>query len=189
VIAKGIVLRQPVAGVDDKAAALSIGVAVSDAWECPWPQTLFVDAETEIPWDLLRHGFGLLQAWHAAAPLSGKTAVSVGTPEDRERTRAVVRDLRMPTYAHGLLFVRRGEGERLVKAWRAECDGGDESLAFLRALFLTKPVFCALPNIWLCAARRQSTAALNSIRPARGRPAPPPLVANRFRPLPGRSIR
>ena len=185
---KGIVLREVVAGAEEKAAALGVGMVVSESWEFPWPYTLFVAPGTEIPWDLLRHGLGLLMTWHAAAPLSGKTAVSLGTPGDRERTRTVVRDLRMPTYAHELLFARTGDGERLVQAWRAECDGGDERLAFLRACYQTKPVFCALPNIWLSAARRQSSATLNSIRPAHHRPAPPPPV-NRFRMLPGRGIR
>jgi hypothetical protein len=86
----------------------------------------------------------------------------VGTPAERERTKAVIRDLRVLLYAHELLFVRDSpDGRRFIETWRAECgdgngSGSDERLAFLRALYLVKPVFCALPRSWLADLQKRA---------------------------------
>lgn len=100
--------------------------------------------------DLVPVGLALLRrGWDVAAPFDagGLLAADVGTEEDRARTCAVVGDLRVPLYSPGVVFVGAG-GEEWFRAWRAECDGGDERLAFLRALFRVKPRFCALPRAW-----------------------------------------
>jgi len=78
-------------------------------------------------------------------------AQDVGTPAERKRTAKLTLDLRIPLYEPGLLFIRSSEaGLALLETWRAECQrGDDERLAFLRALHIVKPKFCALPRSWL----------------------------------------
>ncbi len=180
----GVVLRRETPGARERAAAAGLAVAVSDAWSLPWPRTLFVAPGTLLPWDLAASGFAFLGRWDAAAPLTREHALAqdLGTPAERERTRAVVLDLRILAYSPELLFVRAtGAGPALLAAWRAECDGGDERLAFLRALWRVKPLFCALPRAWL--ADRSQREALD--RP----PAPSaPTPAARQRPRPRRLI-
>ena len=53
------------------------------------------------------------------------------------------------------------DGARFLETWRAECGdgngtGGDERLAFLRALYLVKPLFCALPRSWLADVQKRA---------------------------------
>jgi hypothetical protein len=57
-----------------------------------------------------------------------------------------------------LLFVRDSpDGRRFLDTWIAECgNGGDERLAFLRALYLVKPLFCALPRSWLADLQKRA---------------------------------
>lgn len=129
---------------------------VQDGWDLPEERTLFVASGVAVPRHLLDAGFRLLDAWEMAAPLwrYGVLAQDVGTPQDRQRTKRVALDLRVLLYAHELLFVRReGSGERFLRAWRGECEGGgDERLAFLRAFHMVKPILCTLPSGWLLGA-------------------------------------
>lgn len=158
----GVVLRQHpgrLGGREFKRHALEagVGLAVAEGWVPPWPRTLFVAAGVAVPWDLLGVGFGLLERWEAAAPFSPRLELArdVGTPAGRERTRVVAGDLRVPVHALSMLFVR--QDSPLLDAWRTECGaGGDERLAFLRALAIVKPAFCALPRTWLATARERA---------------------------------
>jgi len=100
--------------------------------------------------DLMPVGFSLLDTWEVAAPIFSYTTLArdVGTKEDRERTQAVIRDLRVPLYDVRFLFLKRCHAtRRLLDAWGEE--SGDRSLAFLRALYTVKPLVCALPTTWV----------------------------------------
>lgn len=158
---------------------------VQAGWELPEERTLFVADGTAVPYGLLEAGFGFLERWEVAAPLwrYGVLAKDIGTPSERARTEALCLDLRVLLYGHELLLVRRAsEGERFLETWRRECDGGEERLAFLRALHLVKPLFCALPVAWLAgnaqrgATRRRDKVfavaggALTEVRPGRSQP-------------------
>ena len=172
---------------------------VQDGWALPEERTLFVADGTAIPYGLLEAGFAFLEKWEVAAPLwrYGVLAKDAGTPSDRARTEAVALDLRVLLYGHELLFVRRGsDGERFLETWRQECDGGDERLAFLRALHLVKPLFCALPVAWLAANAQRGASgrrdkvftvaggALMEVRP--GKAPTPQLVQVQI--APGRYV-
>lgn len=149
---KGLVIRK-----DDKVArAMSkkCGVAIEmrDDWALPFERTLFISPGTCVPWDLVCPGFEFLQRWDAAAPLwrYGAMAADLGTPDERKRTQSLTHDLRLLVFAPEMLFVRRSDaGQTFITTWRDECAHGDERLAFLRALYLVKPLFCALPRSWL----------------------------------------
>lgn len=126
---------------------------VQAGWELPEERTLFVADGTAIPYGLLEAGFGFLERWDVAVPLwrYGVLAKDIGTEAERERTKAIVLDLRVLLYAHEVLFVRpEGDGERFIQAWRGECvPGANERLAFLRALHAVKPLVCTLPQEWV----------------------------------------
>jgi hypothetical protein len=160
----GIVIRQPNLVTHGVARKIGVEIQVAQDWLLPWEKTLFVAPDTCVPSDLLSVGFGLLEKWDVAAPLwrYGVLAKDQGTPADRKRTESVIRDLRVLLYAHELLFVRDSpDGRRFLATWRAECGDGDgagcdERLAFLRALYLVKPLFCALPRSWLADLQRRA---------------------------------
>jgi len=141
-------------------------------WKPAWDRTLFVSGEYAVPWDLLPAGFHFLRRWDAAAPLwrYGVLAADVGTKVERKRTKKVALDLRILLYEPGLLFIRASEaGRALLETWRAECrKGEDERLAFLRALHIVKPKFCALPRSWLAEeaqrAKQDARAAVSMRR-------------------------
>lgn len=182
-----IVIRSEDKQLRAKARRTSKGldVVVCDGWDVPEP-TLFAGAGAGIPWELVGAGFGFLERWDAAAPLwrYGVLAEDLGGPAERARTEAIVRDLRIPVYAPELLFVAPTEaGRALVETWRAECaDGEDERLAFVRALYLVKPRFCALPCTWV----RDLTATPAAAPRAEISTGPRELV--RVEICPGRSV-
>lgn len=159
----GIILR---GGRDEAieriAKKLGLPVILDDYLRVPFEKTLIVQAGTRVPWDLLDAAWGFLDRWDAAVPVwqYTVTAESVGTAEERERTRAVVRDLRVLLHAVELLFVAGTEGGReLVKTWQAEAEGSSEiRLAFLRALYAVKPRVCVLPVSWLKASTPPSVS-------------------------------
>lgn len=94
-------------------------------------------------------GVSLLGAWDMAVPiLSYETlALHVGDQEEREKTQDVIRDLRVPLYDTRMIFIRDSEDTRkFIDVWKKE--EGEEHLAFLRALYRTKPFILALPVTW-----------------------------------------
>jgi len=102
---------------------------------------------------LIPVGFHLLDTWEVAVPIYDydELANNVGDEADRERTAAVVHEMRCLLYDPRLVFVRKcPNGQALVDAWMAEREqGDDDKLAFLRALYAVKPFIVALPITWL----------------------------------------
>jgi len=115
-------------------------------------KTLIWDSSARLRPDYINIGFSLLARWQVAVPLWSYTelACHIGTEADRERTRKVIRDLRVPVFDTRLVFVQRCEDTiRLVDMWMEEREGGgDDKLAFHRAFYRVKPVLCALPMSW-----------------------------------------
>lgn len=152
---KGIVLSGPDKNIQAQAAQRKLPVTVDTGLPLAYDKTLFTVPGTRIPWDLLPAAWHFLQRWDAAVPLwrYGTNATDVGTPAERERTKRVIRDLRVLLHSVELLFVRDNEdGRALMDAYREELSPrGDSRLAFLRAFYRTKPRCCVLPVTWLAA--------------------------------------
>ena len=148
--------------------AKKAGLTVIEAEQTPagqalpaYDKALFVAAGTQIPWHLVEYGLHVIERWDAAAPLwrYGILAKDVGSEGERKATEQIVRDLRVPLYACELLFVKGSEaGRQLVATWEEERarpfgvpqgKGSEPRLAFLRALYRVKPIFCALPRSWM----------------------------------------
>ena len=92
--------------------------------------------------------------WEIAVPIYSyhKLARDCGRPEERALTKTVIHDLRVPVYNPGLMFVERTERtEALMSHWITEMshEGFDNRLAFMRALYITKPRILPLPTIWI----------------------------------------
>lgn len=120
----------------------------------PFPRSMLWDGVSRIRLDLVPVGFHRLNVgWQVVAPIYSyeKLARDLGDDTDRKTTRDVIRDLRVPMYDTRLVFIRRcGDTEHLVNVWRKEAAmGGDDRLAFLRALYIVKPTICALPPSWI----------------------------------------
>ena len=126
-----------------------------------YDRALFAGPGVHIPWHLVAYGLHFVERWDAAAPLwrYGILAQDVGSEGERKATEQIVRDLRVPLYACELLFVKGSEaGRQLVATWEEERartfgvpqgKGSEPRLAFLRALYRVKPIFCALPRSWM----------------------------------------
>lgn len=119
----------------------------------PFPKTLWYDPAVRLRPDLIATGFELLETWELAAPLYSYQTLArdLGTDSERALTEGLIHDLRVPVYETRCLFLRRCRGTRdLMAAWGAEMgNGGDERLAFLRALYRVKPLVLALPVTWV----------------------------------------
>lgn len=121
--------------------------------ELPFTETLIWTPTFQPRLDLILTGFKLLKVWQVVVPLMDYTtlAAQVGTAEDRERTEAVIRDLRVPLRDTRLIYARRCAATRtLMRYWGDElARGGDERLAFMRALYTVKPLVCDVPASWV----------------------------------------
>ena len=93
------------------------------------------------------------RAWDLAVPLYSytKLAQELGSEEERKATAALIHDLRVPYYNTDLMFIKRNKRtEALVQRWAEENQNTtDEKLAFLRAVYVTKPFILALPTTWI----------------------------------------
>jgi hypothetical protein len=121
-------------------------------YELPFTETLIWKPGFDLRLDLLLKGFQLLKTWQVVVPLFDYTtlAANVGTVSDRQATKAVIRDLRVPLRDTRLIYLRRCDATReLVNTWRDvahECK--EERLAFLQALYMVKPLVCDVPCSW-----------------------------------------
>lgn len=150
---KGLVLTGNDRGIRRRAKGKGLSVVHDPEMGLAFDKTLFVAPGTEVPWDLLPAAWHFLERWDAAVPLwrYGMNAADVGSKAERERTEEVVRDLRVLLHAVELLFVRdNDDGRALLEAYHEEMeDSKERRLAFLRALYRTKPRLCVLPRSWL----------------------------------------
>ena len=148
------------AGIEAAARRAKLPVVQGVYGPPPFERTLYVAPKTGVPWDMLPAAWHFLERWDAAVPLwrYGVLAEGVGTKEERKRTQAIVRDLRVLLYSHELLFVRASEdGKALMAAFGKELAGGGETrLAFLRAFYRVKPRMCVLPRSWLAEVEQRS---------------------------------
>lgn len=112
-------------------------------------RTLIVEAGSPIRQQMIPMGYSRLElGWQLAIPVcrDDTLAEEIGTVEDRERTREVIRNLTVPVYDTRALFMARCSDTReLVDGWNAERGDGDDRLAFLRAYYVVKPVVVQLP--------------------------------------------
>jgi len=120
---------------------------------------LWWDTECPLRLDLMPVGFHRISAgWQMAAPLwrYNLLARDIGDEDARQRTKEVIRDLRVPVFDTHLIYVRRdAETERLLALWLQErASGDDDKLCFMRALYQVKPLLCALPQSWAANAGR-----------------------------------
>lgn len=186
----GIVLKAANPKAGSLARKQHLELAVDPGWPMQWDKVLFIGPGVCVPWEMLEYGYHFLERWDAAAPLwrYGVLAADLGGKDERKRTAECCIDLRLLTYEPGLLFVRNNEaGAALVKAWRAECrTGWDERLAFLRALHIVKPKFCALPRSWLADEQARS---LQDARTQRSVMLSVPQVLTKVEISPGRFVR
>lgn len=80
----------------------------------------------------------------------GKLACNIGSDEERARTKKIIKDLRIPYYRPGLIFIKRNERtQAFIECFQKERLGNDQRLSLLRALFITKPFLWALPAHWV----------------------------------------
>lgn len=119
----------------------------------PWELTLIWDPATLLRKELLSTGFNFLSTWQVACPLMEyKTMASnTGGPDDKGRTSDLIGDLRVPVYDPRLIFVKRcGDTRKMIEVWEEERGFSPSSPhhAFLRAVYITKPLILALPPNW-----------------------------------------
>lgn len=130
----------------------TLPITISDAPDLPYARTLIWDTAFPLRPELVPVGFGLLDRWEVAAPLASydTLAIHIGSEAARQRTAAIIHDLRVPVYDTRLLFVKRCRaGRELLAAWAVERETGDhDGLCFLRALWRVKPLVNALPCTW-----------------------------------------
>lgn len=175
----GLVLRRDDPVARTVAKTLGLETQVSPGWTLPWARTVFVAPGAPIAWELLRFGLAFLAKWDAAAPLVEPVtlASTCVRASEYDRSRALLGDFRVPLLDPGeLLFVRSTPaGQELVRLWRQECATvADQRLAFLHALWTVKPLFCALPWMWVADATIRKAREAGSVWPRRPHPLPPP---------------
>ena len=148
----GVAIRGKITKPPGWIDALNLGSQViKDVRELPYGQTIVWHPGYEPNCLQLIATFKAMRTftWDIAVPIKSyaKLTKDLGTEADRKRTEAIIHDLRVPYYNTHLLFVRRNETTQLLMgSWYKEMrDGGDECLAFMRALYQIKPLILPLP--------------------------------------------
>ncbi len=121
--------------------------------ECRWPKTIIWNPEAMLRLGMIAVGEELLNTWELAMPMCDYDVLAInrGSEEDRGRTAAIVRDLRVPVPDIRLIYMRDCDNvRRLIDIWYEEKEAStDDGLAFLRALYQVKPFWLALPITWV----------------------------------------
>lgn len=116
-------------------------------------RSLLWTANSPLRFELVPVGLNLIERWEMAVPLASYTtlAQNIGTDEEREETKALVHDLRIPFFDSRLIFVRRTrDTEQVINTWQADVTAGkDANLSLLRAIYRVKPLVLSLPASWI----------------------------------------
>lgn len=80
-----------------------------------------------------------------------RMAGDVGTQAERDKTLALLGDLRLPLYDTGVIWVRKTPAtEEVIQLWQEELDAGaDPTHAFLRTIYTHPLLLCTLPADWI----------------------------------------
>lgn len=138
----------------------ALRVQVSEFPALPFNRTLILDAV--FPMLPQRCVLGLARveqlekqaiAWEAAAMLQGHDVLvsSEGSAEDREGTKELIGDLRLPVYQPAAVWLRKTRAtDAFVQAWADELKKGTGEIhAMTRALYTNRIILCTLPQGWL----------------------------------------
>lgn len=128
----------------------SLEMTAGDMPEVCWDKTLIYNPRQRLRKELVPIGFHLLGTWEMAIPLwdYDELACHVGTQEEQENTKSIIRDLRVPLYSPDLVFAREcPNAKKVVQQWQD--DNGDTRLSLLRAIYTVKPFILALPTTWI----------------------------------------
>jgi len=118
-----------------------------------YSRNLIWDPMSGLNFNLMPVGYErMVNGWQMAVPLVNYDllATDIGTEEERAYTETIIRDLRVPVYDSNIIFATRCEDvSKWLACWEQEQKKGEDvRLAFLRALYITKPIICALPTTW-----------------------------------------
>jgi len=97
--------------------------------------------------------------WDMAVPIKSYDRLTkhrAAKPEEKQRTRKLIRDDRVPYYNTALIFAKRNERtSKLVRVWSDAMQAGDdECLSFMRAVYQVKPYLLPLPATAATRVRR-----------------------------------
>jgi hypothetical protein len=92
-------------------------------------------------------------AWEMSVALQSDTRLAgdVGSQQERDKTLALLGDLRLPLYDTGVLWARKTPTtEEVIQLWQEELDAGaDPTHAFLRVIYTHPLLMCTLPADWI----------------------------------------
>lgn len=149
----GVILRTEDQAIAALLVSSGLDVQVESHTTLGRERVLYLDPSAPLKLDLIPAGFRFLDRFEVCAPVWSydELAEHLGTEEERERTREVIHDLRIPVYDTRVLFLRWTDSTRdLMLLWHEEMEaGGDERLAFQRALYQVKPLILPLPTTWI----------------------------------------
>jgi hypothetical protein len=134
-------------GMGPKVKLLQAPPLIGAQYTCLWVPN------KPLRYDLLVPAWHLLKCWDVVAPLYSydTLALAFGSGEDQALTAKVLPDLRIPFYNTNLLFLRDTPATQdLVGEWeRQQGPGLNEHLAFLRAVYIVKPMLLPMTRTWV----------------------------------------
>lgn len=116
-----------------------------------YPNTFMWNGKEAIRPEHVASGFSLLDTWELVIPIwdYDKLARDVGSLKDREKTEAIIHDLRVPCYHPYAFFCRKCKAVEDVLAEWANSTIQESKLALLTAIYQVKPLILALPTTWV----------------------------------------
>lgn len=151
----GILLRRKLAGPPAWVQAADLKMVTGKLWELPFMHTMVWDPAIKPNRRFIVPTFRLLRkgGWDVLAPVRSYDKLLRDLPltEQKKETGALLHDLRIPYYQTRMFWAKRnGRVEALFAEWRDRIKAGtDERLAFMEAVYVTKPYILALPTAWV----------------------------------------
>jgi len=134
--------------------ALGFPITKTSKWDLPFRTTIFWHPIIKVQYSGARAALRTLRLsnWEIAVPIYSYTRLSdaIGTREEREDTKKIIHDLRVPAYEINFMFVKKNArtDELFLKFREHLIKCKHERHAFLRALYQTRPYLLPLPVEW-----------------------------------------
>jgi len=153
----GILLRRKIPGPPAWVQAAELKMVTGKLWDLPFQHTMVWDPAIPPNRRFIVPTFRLLKTggWDVLAPVRSYDKLLRDLPLSDQKKEAgeLIHDLRIPYFRTRMFWAKRNERvQALLDEWHRRIKAGrDERLAFMEAVYVTKPYILALPAAWIAS--------------------------------------
>ena len=153
----GILLRRKIPGPPAWVQAAELKMVTGKLWDLPFAHCMIWDPAIQPNRRFIVPTFRLLKTsgWDVLAPVRSYDKLLRDLPlsDQKKEAEELMHDLRIPYFRTRMFWAKRNERtQALLDEWHRRVKAGrDERLAFMEAVYVTKPYILALPAAWIAS--------------------------------------